>query len=199
VTARSPLTESAPAEELPDRDSATRPVAALPRPTLRQVFDEHASYVWRTLRHLGVGEADLEDVCQDVFVAVHRKLDGFEGRSSLRTWIYGIALRVASDYRRRAHVRRELPVADLELDAAEPTQLEDIARGEARRLLLSLLDRLDDDKRAVLVLYELEELGMKEVAEIVGCPLQTAYSRLHAARRLLFEAGKAANDPERER
>src|SRR5262245_49705869 len=76
--------------------------------TVRQIFDEHARYVWRTLRHLGVADADLEDVCQEVFVTVHRKLPEFEGRSKLRTWLYGICLRVASDYRRReigrAHV-----------------------------------------------------------------------------------------------
>src|SRR5262245_7483674 len=76
--------------------------------SVRQIFDEHARYVWRTLRHLGVADADLEDVCQEVFVTVHRKLPEFEGRSKLRTWLYGICLRVASDYRRReigrAHV-----------------------------------------------------------------------------------------------
>ena len=77
--------------------------------SVRQIFDEHARYVWRTLRHLGVADADLEDVCQEVFVTVHRKLPEFEGRSKLRTWLYGICLRVASDYRRRAYVRRERP------------------------------------------------------------------------------------------
>jgi len=159
-------------------------------PSLRQVFDENAAYVWRTLRHLGIGESDIEDVCQEVFVTVHRKLQGFEGRSSLRTWLYGICLRVASDHRRRAYVRRELPTAEPAVDAAAPTQFDDLARNEARQVLLALLDRLDEDKRAVIVLYELEELTMKEVAEIVGCPLQTAYSRLHAGRKILSDAAE---------
>jgi RNA polymerase sigma-70 factor (ECF subfamily) len=163
---------------------------AASRPTLRQVFDEHAAFVWRTLRHLGVPESDIEDSCQDVFVAIHRKLDGFEGRSSLKTWIYGICLRVASDRRRRAHVRRELPVADLPSRAVEPTQVDDYERGRARALLSALLDQLDEDKRAVFVLYEIEGLPMKEIAKAVGCPLQTAYSRLHAARRLVLAAAQ---------
>ena len=73
-----------------------------------------------------------------------------------------------------------------------PTQFDDYARSEARQLLASLLDVLDSDKRAVFVLYEIEELSMKEVAEAVGCPLQTAYSRLHAARKLILEAAERA-------
>ncbi len=154
---------------------------------MRQIFDEHARYVWRTLRHLGVADADLEDVCQEVFVTVHRKLPEFEGRSKLRTWLYGICLRVASDYRRRAYIRRERAVPDPLQGAAEPSGNQPDMRVELRATLVRLLDALDEDKRAVLVLYEIEGLSMKEVAEIVDCPLQTAYSRLHAARRRIAE------------
>ena len=160
------------------------------RPTLRQIFDEYAPFVWRTLRHLGVAESDLDDVCQDVFVTVNRKLEGFEQRSSVRTWVYGICLRVASDHRRKAYVRRELPVAAVAEQATPPTQHEDLARSEARALLQGLLHFLDADKRAVFVLYEIEELSMKEIAEAIGCPLQTAYSRLHAARKLILDAAE---------
>jgi len=149
---------------------------------VRELFDDHAGYVWRALRHLGAAEADVEDLCQEVFVVVQRKLGEFEGRSELRTWLYGICLRVAADHRRRAHVRNERPHPDpTEGLAASPGMRPD-ARAEARSALQALLDELDDDKRAVLVLYELEGLTMKEVAATVGCPLQTAYSRLHAAR-----------------
>jgi RNA polymerase sigma-70 factor (ECF subfamily) len=159
-----------------------------PQPTLREVFDEHARYVWRTLRHLGVADADLEDLCQEVFVTVHRKLADFEGRSSLRTWIYGICLRVAADYRRRAYVRRERAFAEPDADGATTESALPITQIERRATMEALLDELDDDKRAVLVLYEIEGLTMKEVAEVVGCPLQTAYSRLHAARERLLQA-----------
>jgi RNA polymerase sigma-70 factor, ECF subfamily len=156
------------------------------RPSVREVFDEHAGYIWRTFRHLGVPEPDVEDLCQEVFVVVHRKLDEFAGRSTLKTWLYGICLRVASDHRRRAHVRNERAHADPAGHLAAASELRPDARAEARATLQALLAELDDDKRTVLVLYELEGLTMKEVAEVVGCPLQTAYSRLHAARERLL-------------
>ena len=155
---------------------------------MRRIFDDHARYVWRSLRHLGVAEADLEDVCQEVFVTVHRKLAEFEGRSKVRTWLYGICLRVASDYRRSAYVRRERTVSDPLQGRADIAGNQPDVRVELRATLAQLLDLLDEDKRAVLVLYEIEGLGMKEVAEIVGCPLQTAYSRLHAARKIITES-----------
>ncbi|HVU00163.1 MAG TPA: RNA polymerase sigma factor [Polyangiaceae bacterium] len=152
----------------------------------RQVFDEHAPYVFRVLRYMGVREADVPDVCQEVFVTVHRKIDGFEGRSSIRTWLYKICQRAASDHRRRAYVRREVVT-----DFAEerPRAVESAGpRVEARSTLLFALGALDEDKRDVFVLYEIEGMTMREVAEVLGCPLQTAYSRLHAARELVEQA-----------
>lgn len=164
-----------------------QPVRA-PAPSIAEVFRKEAPFVWRALRRLGVREADIEDVCQEVFVVVHRKLGDFEGRSSMRTWIYGICARTASDYRRSARVRREV-VTDTPPDApADAKQHEVIALRQAREKLDRILDRLDDDKRAVFVLYEIEELTMNEVAEALGCPLQTAYSRLHAARKIVEAA-----------
>ena len=157
-------------------------------PSMRTIFDEHARYVIRTLRHLGVREADVDDVAQEVFVTVHRKLAEFEGRSKLRTWLYAICLRVASDHRRRAYVVRERATDNPPVDTGERTGNEPDASLESRAFVRELLARLDDDKRTVLVLYEIEGLTMREVAEVVGCPLQTAYSRLHAARELLQAA-----------
>jgi RNA polymerase sigma-70 factor, ECF subfamily len=192
VKSSSPLTKQWPTDGPSQPSSGVCAVPGAEAHDLRGIFDTYAPFVWRTLRHLGIADSDVDDVCQDVFVAIHRKLAGFEGRSSLRTWIYGICLRVTSDHRRLAHVRRELPVAEVSQDAMPPTQFDDYARSEARHLLASLLDVLDQDKRAVFVLYEIEELSMKEVAEAVGCPLQTAYSRLHAARKLVLEAAGRA-------
>lgn len=154
-------------------------------PSMRTVFDEHARYIIRTLRHLGVREADVEDVAQEVFVTVHRKLPEFEGRSKLRTWLYAICLRVASDHRRRAYVVRERVTDSPPVDGGERTGAEPDTNLESRAFVLELLGELDDDKRDVLVLYEIEGLTMREVADVVGCPLQTAYSRLHAGRELL--------------
>lgn len=151
------------------------------------IFAEFAPYVLRVMRHLGVPAADLQDQCQEVFVAVFRGLSSFGGRSKLQTWIYGICLRVASNHRRRAHVRRERPCSEPPEQSLAPVQDESFERRESQAALTRLLEALDPDKREVFVLYELEELSMKEVAEVCGCPLQTAYSRLHAARRLLLE------------
>lgn len=160
-----------------------------PRPTSRQVFDEHAPYVFRVLRYLGVRDADVPDVCQEVFITVHRKLDGFEGRSSLRTWLYRICQRAASDHRRRAYTRREVvtDATSTELDRPD-SGADGGSRFEARSTLAFLLERLDEPKRDVFVLYEVEGLTMREVCDILDCPLQTAYSRLHAARQLLVDA-----------
>jgi RNA polymerase sigma-70 factor (ECF subfamily) len=152
------------------------------------LFHEYAPFVLRAMRHLGVGSADLNDQCQDVFVAVFQGLETFGGRSSLRTWIYGICRHIASNYRRRAYIRRERSVAEVPEQATAPNQYEALERQQGSLQLQALLNILDDDKREAFVLYELEELSMKEVAAICDCPLQTAYSRLHAARRLLLEA-----------
>lgn len=155
--------------------------------TSRQVFDEHARYVFRVLRYLGVREADVQDVCQEVFITVHRKIDEFEGRSSVRTWLYRICRNAASDHRRRAHVRRE--IATDWTDPAKPHFDSDVADGqgrlEARSTLARVLDRLDDAKREVFVLYEIEGMTMQEVCDVIGCPLQTGYSRLRAAREIV--------------
>jgi RNA polymerase sigma-70 factor (ECF subfamily) len=150
--------------------------------TTADVFHQTAPFAWRVLRRLGVSEADVDDVCQEVFVTVHRRLPDFEGRSSVRTWVYGICVRTASDYRKRSRTRREvMPDAPIEVPI-DPGQEENVSLRQARRTLDRILDRLDDDKRTVFVLYEIEELPMNEVSTALGCPLQTAYSRLHAAR-----------------
>ena len=155
---------------------------------IKDLVREQAQYVWRALRHLGIRESDLEDAAQDVFVVLHRRLADFRGESSIKTFIYGICVRVASEHRRRAHVVREIPNSSPPTATEPDSQFEQVARREALRCLGRILDLLDEDKRAVFVLYELEELGMTEVAQAVGCPLQTAYSRLHAARRIVTEA-----------
>jgi RNA polymerase sigma-70 factor (ECF subfamily) len=160
-------------------------------PSFEEVFRDNVPFAWRTLRRLGVREADVADVCQEVFVVVHRRLGDFDAAFAMRTWIYGICLRTASQYRRRAPQRREAGEDGLRDAAVSPEQEGLVERAWAKRRLDAALARLDDDKRAVFVLYELEELPMKEVAVAVGCPLQTAYSRLHAARRELEVAFRA--------
>ncbi|HVZ32368.1 MAG TPA: sigma-70 family RNA polymerase sigma factor [Polyangiaceae bacterium] len=160
------------------------------------LFHEYAPFVLRVLRHLGVPPADLNDQSQEVFVAVFRGLSGFDRRSALRTWLYGICRHVASNHRRRAYLRREQPVADVPERAGSALEQERMEQRARCTDMERLLARLDDDKREVFVLYELEELTMKEVAEVCACPLQTAYSRLRAARRLLLEAYQAEHAAE---
>jgi RNA polymerase sigma-70 factor (ECF subfamily) len=162
----------------------------LPTPQLDfdTVFAESSPLVWRTLDRLGVAKADLPDVCQEVFVIVHRRLGDYDGRASVRAWIYGICVRQAADYRKRAHRRYEQlgePPAGAAQPAEQPRQLE---LGRTRTRLQAVLLELDDEKRNVFLLYELEELTMKEVAEVVNCELKTAYSRLYAARRAVAAA-----------
>jgi RNA polymerase sigma-70 factor (ECF subfamily) len=157
------------------------------------VFAEHAGYVLGLLRRLGVAEADLEDVAQEVFIAIHAKLPGFEGRSSLKTWVCGISLRKAADHRRKRGRLREAPLEGApELQASSgPEAL--ATRNEEVALLMRALAALPDKQREVFVLYELEELEMAEVARAVGCPRFTAYTRLHAARRQIRAAFAAAH------
>jgi RNA polymerase sigma-70 factor (ECF subfamily) len=151
--------------------------------TAEGLFREHGTFAWRVLRRLGVPDADVDDVCQEVFVVVHRRIAAFEGRSSTRTWVYGICVRAAANHRRRGPGRREVLSDRPPEGTIDAPQEDNTALRQARAVLDRILDELDDDRRAVFVLYEIEELGMSEVASALGCPLQTAYSRLHAARR----------------
>ncbi len=158
---------------------------------LKQLFVTHAPFAWRVLRRFGVAESDLPDACQDAFIVVHRKLGEFEGRSSVRTWLYRICARVASDYRKRAHRRYET-----EPLIHEPAVGDDALRTAELAQLCALLERtlegLDDDKRQVFVLYELEELPMAQIAELLGCPIKTAFSRLYVARERVNAALRRA-------
>jgi RNA polymerase sigma-70 factor (ECF subfamily) len=159
--------------------------ASPPLPDFATLYQEQSKYVWRTLRRLGVREADLPDASQETFIIIHRKLPEFAGRSSLKTWIFAICLRFARDWRNRAHVRRESLEDAPERSTSGETPTRQIALKQARHTLDRMLDALDEDKRAVFVLFELEELPMNEVAEAVECPVQTAYARLYAARKFI--------------
>jgi RNA polymerase sigma-70 factor (ECF subfamily) len=154
-----------------------------------ELYDRHFHFVWRSLRRLGVASADLDDAVQDVFVVVHRRLHSFEGRSTIRGWIFGIALRVAKTYRRRV-ARRRLHVADEDslLVCTHGTPEEARACAQAAEQVQALLDELDDDKRAVFVLAELEQMQAPEIAAALGIPTNTVYSRLRLA-RAAFERG----------
>jgi RNA polymerase sigma-70 factor (ECF subfamily) len=169
--------------------------ASLPtRDTLdvERLYAEHFTLVWRSLLRLGVWESQVEDALQDVFLVAHRRLHDYEGRSAPTTWLYGIALRVAKDYR-RAEARLEKRKARLTREqAVEPAVGEGpadaLARKEANRLLHELLDQLPADERELLVLIDLEGLSVSEVAPLVGLRLRTCQRRLKAARATFEDA-----------
>jgi RNA polymerase sigma-70 factor (ECF subfamily) len=151
-----------------------------------QIYGSHVDFVWRSARRLGVPESMVDDVVQQVFLTVHRKLGDFEGRSSLKTWIFSILLRTARDHRRG--VRRKSP--HWQAGVADPDQVADDARGphealvhaEAWRVVDELLESLEGDKRVVFVLAELEQMTAQEISDATGLPPKTVYSRLRAAR-----------------
>jgi len=145
-------------------------------------YREHFKTTWRLLRRLGVAVAQLDDAAQDVFVIVHRKLGDFDARAPLRSWIFAIAVRVASEYRRRA-VRRRTEELDDGLPDGSPGPLRLSELQESVRLLHDVLGELDETKRAVFVLSELEELSVPEIASVLGVNLNTVYSRLRSARK----------------
>jgi len=153
-----------------------------------QVYREHADFVWRSLQHLGVRDADLEDHLQEVFIVVHRKLSGFNGQSRLTTWLFGICLRVAARHRRRAFLRWERQT-DTVPERVDPTTPEDrLADGRRRRVLEQALERLSLEQRAVFILFEVEGRPCQEIAELMALPVGTVYSRLHNARREIKKA-----------
>jgi RNA polymerase sigma-70 factor (ECF subfamily) len=166
---------------LAERAASRAETARAAAPGLAEVFDAHAPFVLRALRCLGVRDAERDDACQEVFVVVHKKLGAFDGRASLRSWLYAICVRQAQRVRRTRARRRE-GHGDVPELATEASPHEDAERTRALAAAVAVLEELDDDRRAVLVLHDVEQLPMREVAEAVGCPEPTAYSRLYAAR-----------------
>src|SRR3954468_6491043 len=174
----------------PGVDACEASHLAMPRPAATdfpEIFQQHARFLWRTLMNLGVPSREAQDLCQEVMIIVHRRLPSFDGRS-LRGWLYGICVRVASDYRRSARVRREIVSESPPDEVSSSDLVEFIDRGRDVRLLLGALAQLDEAKRVAFVLFEIEELTLAEVAEAVGAPLQTVYSRIKAAREQIRRA-----------
>jgi len=150
----------------------------------RDIYDEHFAFVWRSLRRLGILEADIPDAVQDVFLVVHRRLPEFEGRSKMSTWIYGICYRIASDRRKAARVVR-LTSADEQFYNAPDERVDIAAEAEHRQNLEKLdmlLDEMPLEQRAVFTLFELECLTGEDISQTLDVPLGTVYSRLRLAR-----------------
>jgi RNA polymerase sigma-70 factor (ECF subfamily) len=165
------------------RDAGTRLV-------VEDVYEAHFDFVWRSARRLGTPELHVDDVVQEVFVVVQRRLAEFAGRSQLKTWLFGITRRVAHAHMRRAARQGRMPVDELDQlsDVSAPNAEAQLMADEDTRLFYSLLDELDADKRAVFVLSELEEMSGPEIAEALGLQLSNVYGRIRVARQAFAAA-----------
>ena len=153
--------------------------------TIRTIYEEHARFVWLSLQRLGVRHADLDDLAHDVFVVAHRRLDSFDGSSRMTTWLFGICMRVAANYRRRRQNSSEIPTGlSGRNKPATVVPVDELLVLRERRLLAeTVLGQLVLGQRAVFVMYEIEALPCTEIADLLGVPIGTVYSRLHAARK----------------
>jgi RNA polymerase sigma-70 factor (ECF subfamily) len=162
------------------------------------IYEAHVDFVWRMVCRLGVRQQAAEDVVQEIFLVVHRRLPRFEGRSSVKTWLVGI-IRFTLLERRRSMQHNPLDHAPLQVAPADFDAIEDenvsgpherAAHSEALRLLYRLLDGLDEEQREVFVLVELEQMTVVEAAAALATNINTIYSRLRLAREK-FEAALA--------
>ena len=188
-------TEASCGAERRSDDVARSMPAPIDRPSFEQAYGESFDMVLRALRRYGVPQAQLEDALQEVFATVHDRLSSFERRSSLRTWVYGIARRVARNHRRRW---REETFDPAQLDEID-NQLDNGARQrdasernveklDAARLLYNLLAQLAPEQREILILVELEQMTVTEAAEVLEENRHTLQSRLRRAHEDLARA-----------
>lgn len=170
-----------------DQDQELTPieVPAVPLRThqdrLRALFHEHADFVWRSLRRLGVSASDADDLVQEVFLVVHRKLHKFDGRSP-RAWLYAVTRRVASTHRRavrRGAARRK---ALAESEGGPDPEATTASRQRVQRVA-DVLDRLRPERREVFVMTHVEQMSAPEIADVLGVTVNVVYSRLRLARR----------------
>jgi RNA polymerase sigma-70 factor (ECF subfamily) len=176
----------------PARPEAAQPMAEVP--PFESLYERYFDFVWSSARRLGVAPASMDDVVQEIFIVIHAKLHTLRQPESLRSWIYGVVRRTVSDHHRSRRARDASGVGLVvhqELEQMLPrTPLDLSEQNDQVKLLWSLLEELDATKREVFILVELEEMTVPEVAAALEVPLNTAYSRLRAARQA-FEAALA--------
>ena len=155
-------------------------------PKFRAVYDQYFDFVWTCTRRFGVPLEAIDDVVQEVFIVVHSRLETLERPASLRSWLYSVVRRTVSTYHRSRQTRTARESSDLPFDESadilQPSPLDLAVLKDKMELLWRVLGQLDSAKREVLILAELEEMTAPEIAEAVGIPLNTAYSRLRLAR-----------------
>jgi RNA polymerase sigma-70 factor (ECF subfamily) len=179
------------------RNTAPPALDAIARPGVAdfdEIYETTVDYVWNVVRRMGVPPSDAEDVVQEVFVAVHRRLDKFEGRAQLKTWVFSIAVHFVQHYF-RTHGRKPGDRATAKgteihalADQRENGPASQVERMERYDALDRVLARLDEPKRLVFVLAELEQMTLSEIGEIVGTNANTVATRLRAARQAFEKA-----------
>ena len=159
--------------------------------SFESIYRHYFDFVWSSVRRLGVSPAAADDVVQEIFIVIHSRVHTLEKPDALRSWIYSVVRRTVSSYHRS---KRSMHASGAVL-AAEPiarrypaTPFDIAQQNDQVKLLFSLLDELDEPKREVFMMAELDELTVPEIAEILEIPLNTAYSRLRAARQAFEEA-----------
>jgi RNA polymerase sigma-70 factor (ECF subfamily) len=169
-------------------DSLVRRCVAGERLAWRALHRRYYPIAQAFLRRLGVGPAELEDACQDVFLRMFRALPAYRGEAELKTWMYKLCVTEANRIRRRARVTQALAhLLRFRTPGPATTGLE-LSEDSARRKVETALGRMNDGQRSVFVLYELEGLAGKQISEILSCPLATVWRRLHYARRTFRES-----------
>lgn len=175
----------------PARDAFSSTVPSFP-----SVYQQYFDFVWSSVRRLGVEPEAVDDLVQEIFIVIYAKLDTLEKPEALRSWIYGVVRRSVSTHRRAKRNRVGAGIAvGLVTEAVShaPTPLEQTETLAQLQLLEALLAELDEPKREIFALVELQELSVPEAADALEIPLNTAYSRLRLARQA-FEAALARNE-----
>ena len=164
--------------------NAARSTSPRKRPELETLYRQHASFVWRAVRRMGIPESSAEDVVQEVFLVARRRLPDYEGRGAPTSWLYAIARGVARNHRRgRARAERRLAVVPSPVPAPSPE--EELGRADAAELIRTFLNGLPPGQREVFVLADIEGMRGPEIADALGTKLNVVYSRLRLARRRL--------------
>lgn len=151
--------------------------------TFESIYRAEFKPVWRVISRLGVPAASVEDVVHDVFLTAHRKWSEYDPTRPARAWLFGIAYRMAADHRALKRHQHEVADDEAAAEVAAPA-VSTMEQRDALRVLELALTRMPVDARAVFIMHELEERAVPEIAELMGSPVPTAYTRLRSARQV---------------
>jgi RNA polymerase sigma-70 factor (ECF subfamily) len=173
---------------------AAPPADDVPNLSFERIYAQRFHDVSRWVRALGGLDADLDDITQEVFVVVQRKLPSFDG-NNVSAWLYSIARKVASDYRRSAWIKRLFGGLTRSTDSADAPVLihhgldpsEALERREIQKFVARLLNQMSTAQRTAFVLFEIEAYSGEEIAALEGIPLNTVWTRLHHARKKFLD------------